>query len=157
MLLCCLFYLQPLLMWLITPTDWHLAGGRKLADTFTSSLPHTSLQRTSPLPHLENVSKGVCFQSCVFPELWESCWACCCFPAISCSHTLLCINTWELSLSASLRSSRMGAADRSSSVTHHTLHPHVSLSAAVMQNISNVSNWSSDWPTAETMHRLTVW
>lgn len=66
---------------------------------------------------------------CVFSEPClsrESCWARCCFPAISCSLPVLCINTWVLALKASLKSSGMGAADRSSSITHHLLHPRFS-------------------------------
>lgn len=104
MLFCCTFYLQMPLMWLITPTHWLLAGGRKIEAIFRFSPPHLFPQRTSPFPPSEKVSRGVYFRSCVYPE------SCCirrCFSAISCSLlTLLCLSTWELSLSASLKSLR---------------------------------------------------
>ena len=83
-------------------------------------------------------------QRCVFSEPgWSR--ESCCFPAISCSHPVLCINTWVLALKASLRSSGMGAADRSSSITHHLLHPRFS-SPLLWCTTSPVSNWSCGWP-----------
>ena len=139
MLLCRLFYLQPLLMWLITPPDWLLATVRKMEDTFRP--PHLTIAcgaRLFTSSFGERQKRCEFSEAVVYPERAADITAVLqLFPALTHTHThtLLCINTWELPLRASLTSRRVGAADSSIIVTHHLLHPHVSPATAGIQHV----------------------
>lgn len=131
MLFCCTFYLQMLLMWLITPTDRLLAGGRKMEAIFRFSPPHLF-----SAAHLSISFTGESQRGCLFSELrlsrepLPS-------PLFFCHFVLSAHTPVHQHLGAVFKCITQeledGAADRSSSLAHHLLHPRVSPAAAVLR------------------------
>lgn len=121
------------LIWLITPRDLLLAAGEERCRT-PSDPPHVISACTA---HLHVLIGREYQQMCVLRTVFIQRELLCSllfFTYFLLSHTL-CIDTWELPLSISLRSNRMEAAERSRSVTHHLLLPHSSSATAVKYNM----------------------